>query len=51
MTPVCPVHKRPLVQFCPACRGAQGGQVVTPAKLASLRKISKRPRPGRRKEA
>jgi hypothetical protein len=34
--PICPAHHRPLVQFCPACRGAKGGETVTPAKLAHL---------------
>lgn len=38
--PLCPIHQRPLVMFCPACRGAKGGQTVTDAKVEHLASIS-----------
>ena len=38
--PECPEHHRPLVMFCPACRGSKGGQTVTRAKRKHLRAIA-----------
>jgi hypothetical protein len=38
--PTCPIHQRPLVMFCPACRGAKGGHVMSPAKQAHLEAIA-----------
>lgn len=40
--PTCPTHQRPLVMFCPVCRGKKGGQVTTDAseaKRAHLERI------------
>lgn len=37
MKPTCPTHGIPLVAYCPACRGAKGGQAASPAKQASAR--------------
>jgi len=48
----CERHGIPLVSYCPACRGAAGGQAASPAKQAASRenaakaraaKASKRP--------
>lgn len=36
---LCPVHGTPHTSFCPKCRGARGGRVVTPAKLKSLARV------------
>jgi aryl-alcohol dehydrogenase-like predicted oxidoreductase len=35
--PTCPTHGIPLVAYCPACRGATGGKVSSPAKVAASR--------------
>ena len=50
--PRCPVHARPLLTYCPQCRGAAGGRAVelTEKRLAQLRAAAKQPRPSRRKE-
>jgi hypothetical protein len=29
----CAVHDRPLVGFCPVCRGTRGGLITTPRKV------------------
>ena len=36
-TCTCELHGIPLVCYCPACRGATGGQVSSPAKVAASR--------------
>jgi hypothetical protein len=43
----CPIHNRLLI--CPACIGAAGGRVVTPAKLRALRKARRALREKRRR--
>lgn len=44
----CPKHPH-VQQICPACQGSKGGKVLSPKKLAALKRISKLPRPGGRK--
>lgn len=39
--PVCPIHATPHTTFCPKCRGSVGGKVVTPAKIKSLRRVTR----------
>jgi hypothetical protein len=34
----CAVHDRPLVGFCPVCRGTRGGLITTPRKRQSSRR-------------
>jgi hypothetical protein len=34
----CAIHDRPLVRFCPVCRGTRGGLVTTPRKRQSSRR-------------
>ena len=45
--PRCPIHHRLLI--CPACIGAAGGRVVTPARLRALRKARRALREKRRR--
>lgn len=50
MTPTCPIHGKPLVVFCPACRGSRGGAAGSPKQTRQRQRAAKQPRPSRRKE-
>ncbi len=41
---LCRVHQIPLVCFCPACRGAEGGKVRSSKQLAAALKGARRQR-------
>lgn len=46
--PLCPIHHRPLVAFCPACRGQAGGRASSPRKTRAVRRNARKPRPRER---
>ena len=41
---ICPKHGKPLVAFCPSCRGQAGGRKSSPKKTAAVRLNAKKPR-------